>query len=414
MVAWSVETLLLALYVIAICSATWISFKTMRQSTRWGAFMLLTFGAFAGLHFVVGPLLAGLAILAAQAYYVSRPYVWKTVGRIYVYVVLCWAGSTYIVAGKAGWFPAEWGLGNIGVAQAGAPRVTDRSEGLLALPGGRIWYRRVGVDSGVPLVLVHGGPGIGSYYLKSLEALGDERPIVRYDQLGSGRSDRMADTSRFNVRHFVGELDSLRASLGYDRMHVLGHSWGSIVAFEYYQAHPERVASLTLASPALNVPARSSHARELLQRLPEGTRATIAEREAARDFDAPDYVAAANEFNERFVWLRPHDADLDSTLKTSNRAMRAHMWGPSDFTITGVLRAYDATRLVRRVKVPTLYTVGEVDAAGPQTIRRLARLTPGSRFEIVPEAAHFTTWDNPAHMVSLVREFIRSADSTTR
>jgi len=127
-------------------------------------------------------------------------------------------------------------------------------EGRVAVEGGTIWYRVSGVSEGVPIFLLHGGPGFSSFYMKPLEALGDEWPIVRYDQLGGGKSDRISDTALFTIDHFVGELDSLRAHLGFERVHLLGHSWGTILAVEYYRAHPEHVASLILESAALDIP----------------------------------------------------------------------------------------------------------------------------------------------------------------
>src|SRR3954471_11206565 len=89
-----------------------------------------------------------------------------------------------------------------------------RGEGRLAVPGGSIWYRVSGVGSGTPVVLLHGGPGLSSFYLKPFEELGDERIVVRYDQLGGGKSDTTSDTTLFTIDHFVTELDSLRSHLG--------------------------------------------------------------------------------------------------------------------------------------------------------------------------------------------------------
>ena len=413
MVSWSLETLLLALYVIAIICAIYITFKSIRHSTKWGAFMLLTFAMFMLLRLVVGPLIAGIIVLAVQAYYISRPYQWKTMGRVYVYVVLCWAGSTYLVARDNGWVPAHWVSKAGAVEQAGAPASITR-ETFLPVEGGRIWYRRSGAAVGTPVVLLHGGPGVGSFYLKSLEALGDDRPVVRYDQLGAGRSDKNSDTTQFTIAHFVSELDSLRAALGFEQMHLVGHSWGTILGFEYYRAHPERVASLTLASAALSAPAWAKNARRLLKTLSDSSQKIIAAREATHDFDAPDYLDAMNEFYGKYVWLRPVEPDLDSTMKTMNQELYAHMWGPSEFSLTGTLKKYDATPRLKRVKVPTLYTVGEFDEAGPETIKRFATLTPGARVEVIPDAAHITTWDNPPRMLRVVREFLRSVDSAAK
>src|SRR5262245_12143011 len=162
------------------------------------------------------------------------------------------------------------------------------NEMMLDVPGGRIWYKVSGPGAGIPAILLHGGPGFSSYYLKSLEALSNDRPVIRYDQLGAGRSDRISDTSMFTIDHYVRELDSLRARLKYDKVDLIGHSWGTILAVEYYRAHPEHVASLTLASPALDLAAWEKNARDLVKTLSDSSQRAIKTREAEKKFDAPD------------------------------------------------------------------------------------------------------------------------------
>jgi proline iminopeptidase len=93
-------------------------------------------------------------------------------------------------------------------------------EGFITVEGGRIWYHRVGTGTGTPLVLLHGGPGSASYALKPLLALGNERPVIIYDQLGSGKSDRPTDTTLFTVERYVRELQALRDSLGLAEVHI--------------------------------------------------------------------------------------------------------------------------------------------------------------------------------------------------
>jgi proline-specific peptidase len=284
-------------------------------------------------------------------------------------------------------------------------------EARLAVDGGRIWYKTSGAASGAPVILLHGGPGFASYYMKAFEALGDERPVVRYDQLGAGKSDRLTDTAMFNIAHFVRELEALRAHLGHDRVHLVGHSWGTILALEYYRAHPGRVASLTLASPALDIPTWERNARRLVGTLSDSAQRAIRTREAEGKFDAPDYQAALAEFYGKYVWRTPNEADLDSTLKTANEAIYNYMQGPSEFTITGTLKRYDSTPFLKGVKVPTLYMVGEFDEADPPTVRRFADMTPGARFVEIPGAAHLIEWDNPEASVRAVREFLKGVDA---
>jgi proline iminopeptidase len=284
-------------------------------------------------------------------------------------------------------------------------------EQMLPVPDGRIWYKKSGTGTGTPVILVHGGPGFSSYYLKSLEALGSDRPVIRYDQLGGGKSDTIADTSLFTIAHFVRELDSLRAALGYDKVHILGHSWGTILAYEYYRAHPEHVASITFGSAVFDVPAYEKRARSLVATLSDSAQKAIKGAEAAKKYDAPSYQNAINEFYGKYVFRHPVEADLDSTFKTVNEGIYNYMQGPSEFTITGTLKKYNVRSGLPAIKVPTLYTVGEFDEVGADLVRGFAAATPGAKFELIPGSAHITSWDNPEAMLRVVREFLLKADT---
>ena len=297
--------------------------------------------------------------------------------------------------------------------QPPAPSPLPPGESYLPVPDGRVWYKVSGGGSGTPVILLHGGPGYSSFYLKPFEALGDDRPVVRYDQLGGGKSDRITDTTLFTIAHFVRELDSLRAHLGYPKVHLLGHSWGTILALEYYRVHADHVASLTLASAALDIPAWERNARRLVGTLSDSAQRAIRTREAQRRFDAPDYQAALGEFYGKYVWRHPVQADLDSLMSTVNESIYNYMQGPSEFTITGTLKRYDGTPLLKGVTVPTLYTVGEFDEADPPTIKRFAKMTPGARVVAFPGAAHLTPWDARDESIRTEREFLRTVDSSS-
>jgi proline iminopeptidase len=298
------------------------------------------------------------------------------------------------------------------VGATGTPGAPAVREGMLAVPGGHIWYRVLSGGAGTPVILLHGGPGFSSMYMKSLEALAADRPLVRYDQLGGGKSDGLTDTAAFTIPHFVAELDSLRASLGYERVHLLGHSWGTILAVEYYRAHPEHVASMVLGSAALDIPTWERHARALVGTLSDSSQRAIRRAEAAHVYDAPDYQAALGEFYDKYVWRHPVNADLDSLLASVNQAIYNYMQGPSEFTITGTLKPYDVTSFLPAIRVPVLYTVGEFDEADPVTVRRFAALTPGARVVVLSGSAHITMWDAPTENVQAVRAFLRGADSS--
>ena len=284
-------------------------------------------------------------------------------------------------------------------------------ESRLAVPGGHIWVKTSGTGYHTPLILLHGGPGFSSYYLKPFEELGDERIIVRYDQLGGGKADTTSDTTLMNIAHFVAELDSLRSSLGLEQFHLLGHSWGTILGLEYYRAHPDRVASLSFGSPVWDIPAYEARARALVATLSDSAQRAIRRVEASRRYDDPSYQNAMNEFYGRYLFRNPVQADLDSSFASFNQVIYTYMQGPSEFTITGTLKPYQALDFLPRIAVPTLVTVGEFDEVGSELVRGHAALIPGARFTVFPGAAHITPWDAREAHVAAQRSFLRSADS---
>ena len=79
-------------------------------------------------------------------------------------------------------------------------------EGLIAVSGGRVWFRTVGTGPGVPLLTLHGGPGVPHDYLEPLARLGDDRPVIFYDQLGCGRSERPVDADLWTLERAVEEV----------------------------------------------------------------------------------------------------------------------------------------------------------------------------------------------------------------
>lgn len=289
--------------------------------------------------------------------------------------------------------------------------VLSVGEAKLAVPGGKIWYKVSGTGTLTPVVLLHGGPGMSSFYLKSFEDLGNDRQVVRYDQLGGGKSDVITDTTLFTVDHFVKELDSLRTYLKLPKWHVFGHSWGTIVALEYYRAYPERVASLTFGSLCFDIPGWEQSTRELLTTLPDSLQDAVKKAEMTGRYDEPAYQEAMNIFYSLYVWRRPVQADLDSMFATYNAGIYGYMWGPSEFSITGTLKNYDASSLLPNIKVPTLFTVGEFDEISVQVVKGLADKVPDARFIMFPGSSHMTPWDARIENTKVVREFLQFADS---
>jgi proline iminopeptidase len=171
----------------------------------------------------------------------------------------------------------------------------ESGEGFVDVDGGRVWYRIAGSGTATPLLLLHGGPGAPSYYLNPLEGVAVDRPVVFYDQLGAGRSDKPMDESLWTVDRFVRELAQVRETLGLDKVHILGHSWGSMLAMDYLLTDPEGVESVIFASPVMSTRRWSEDAERLIAAMPTQYQRAIEENERAGTTDSEDYQAATME-----------------------------------------------------------------------------------------------------------------------
>jgi proline iminopeptidase len=285
-------------------------------------------------------------------------------------------------------------------------------EGFVTVPGGPVWYRVTGAGSGVPLLVLHGGPGSTSCGFAKLDPLGGERPVVRYDQLGTGRSGRPEDVSLWTVDRFVEELHAVRTQLGLERMHLLGHSWGGSLAAAYVlEKGTEGIVSLTLSSPLLSTPQWIADANLLRAQLPEDVQQTLAEHEAAGTTDSEAYQAATEVFYERHVYggQRPPEAEACAGAPW-NPVIYEYMWGPTEFYATGTLLDFDVTGRLHEIDVPVLFVTGQFDEARPETVAGFQRLVEGARFEVIEDAGHATLSRKPEQYRTLIEAFLDSAE----
>ncbi|MBY0491133.1 MAG: proline iminopeptidase-family hydrolase [Gemmatimonadaceae bacterium] len=284
------------------------------------------------------------------------------------------------------------------------------TEGFIQVEGGKVWYHIEGADKpGTPLLLLHGGPGSTSFGLKPLEALASDRPVIRYDQLGCGKSDHPTDTTLFTVARFVRELQTVRDSLGLAEVDLMGHSWGAMLAEAYMGTNPKGVRRLILSSPLVTTAQWTHDADSLIKLLPDSVQQVIAKEEAAKTTDSPAYSAAMDVYYARHVRRAPraNPADGDSSSKMSGKLVYNYMWGPSEFTSTGTLKTFDATPWLKGITIPTLFLAGEFDEATPASTEHFSTLVPGARFVMIPNAGHATANDNLPALLEAVRTFLK-------
>jgi len=246
-------------------------------------------------------------------------------------------------------------------------------QGYVSVTGGRVWYRIVGSGNGIPLIALHGGPGGTHDYLEPLESLCAERPVILYDQLGSGRSDRPSDKSLWRTERFVEELGQLRATLSLRRVHMLGQSWGTMLLTDYMLTRPQGVESIVMSDPSISEPKWLNDAKRYKKQLSIGAQEILAryEHTTPRGIDGIRYQAAVMEYYRAHVCRVTFSDSVLRTLFSQGTNVYETMWGPNEFTATGNLKDYDRSDRLQSIKAPTLFLCGRTT----KPVRNLRSIT---------------------------------------
>lgn len=272
--------------------------------------------------------------------------------------------------------------------------------------GVRLWYRVAGRTTGTPVVFLHGGPGQGSQTFARFAGPALERDLrmVYLDQRGSGRSERPW-TEAYSLELLVDDLEQLRRAWGVERLSLVGHSFGTILALEYAAAHPERVERLVLAAAAPDLPAAMDLQCQRLERLePEIYARAVAARpegSAARcnPFVAERAFIDGAMFPDPAIQRIVEETDAEGGLRNTGEMGRV-LFGQ------GGLMAYRFDRPAR-LSMPVLVIAGLADfqtVIEPQR-ELVSRLSDGRILEY-PGRGHFMFIEEPARFAADMSAFL--------
>lgn len=285
------------------------------------------------------------------------------------------------------------------------------TEGFVPVTGGNVWYRMTGDGPGIPLLVLHGGPGGKSSDKDPLRRLGNERPVIHYDQLGCGNSDRPEDISLWTEERYVEELGQVRKALGLDEVHILGHSWGTMLASSYLLTKPAGVQSIIFSGPALNSRRWEKDQRTYLKQFPQEMQDTIEQHERNHTTHTKEYQDAMIAFYKRHVCrLDPWPPEMTAEFEKMNYQIYNYMWGASEFTVTGTLQDFDVTGKLGEIELPALFTCGQFDEATPDTTAYYASLLPGAEFHEFENCSHTPGEEDPDAYEKRIREFLNKQE----
>jgi proline iminopeptidase len=276
----------------------------------------------------------------------------------------------------------------------------------------RLFYRIVGARADT-IVAIHGGPGV------DLESIaGDFAPlskrhvVIFYDQRGAGRSD-LADTTRLDAARQIQDLEELREHFRLDRMTLVAHSYGPLLAASYALAHPEHVRQMVFFGP---LPPRRGDfwqrfGAAMNTRIDSAARARLADAGRRLADTTADARAACRDY-----WataLRPRLFEPDRTLRLIKSDLCASDPKGIRYGLTVTNRAvmaswgdWDLRDRLKTLSVPLLVVHGEEDAIPMDLVAEWATASPHAALLKVPRAAHFPYAERPDVVWPAVEKFL--------
>src|SRR5207249_6241482 len=195
-------------------------------------------------------------------------------------------------------------------------------------------------------------------------------------------------------------------ALGLDRVHLFGHSWGGMLAMAYAIKQPPGLASLIVESSTASVPEWMVEVNRLRDELPSEVQATLVAHEEAGTTEDPEYEEAMMVFYRRHVCrCDPWPGFVNRTFEAlaANPEVYGVMNGPSEYHVIGVIRDFDITADLGKIRVPTLLFCGRHDEVTPATMERVHHGIPGSELVVFEESSHMSQAEEPEAVLDLVR-----------
>jgi proline-specific peptidase len=293
------------------------------------------------------------------------------------------------------------------------------AEGRVPYLGYSTWYHETGGESAAtPLVVLHGGPGSTCEALEPYDELAATgRRVIRYDQIGCGRSSLLGiphEPDMWSIQLFVDEIDNLRRQLGLAEVHILGQSWGGQLAQEYALSGASGIRSLTLQSTLASIDEWVGESVRLVSELPDDHRQAIAAHERGEEHEG--FEAAAAAFERRHI-LRlddpPASWERSRELFEHDPEVYRYMVGDAEFSLspTSPFVGWDLRPRLHEIAVPTLLLSGAYDEATPLVMGTLHEGIAGSQWHVLDESSHCCHLEETAKTLVLVADFLARVDA---
>ena len=297
------------------------------------------------------------------------------------------------------------------------PQVFQIKQGYVDANGVMIYYEELG--SGKPLMIVHGGPGAThDYFLPYLLPLARNNRIIFIDERGSGKSEKLEDSTKYTVENMVEDVEAVREGLGLGKMSLLGHSYGGVLAQAYALKYQKNLTHLILCSTFPSTSQMNEVFNKIKEKMSPELRDRInkMEKEGLFGHGLPyernrytnDYMIAAwGEGYFPYIYQKHPDPDYDPTSGGLAWTLYREMWGSNgEYVIDGNLKSVEYVDKLHTITVPTLINCGDHDECDPSLSKEMHEKIPNSKLVIFPQSGHMTFVDQSDMFIKAIEDFL--------
>jgi proline iminopeptidase len=264
----------------------------------------------------------------------------------------------------------------------------------------------------VPILLLHGGPGSTHNYFEVLDPLSAQRPVISYDQLGCGNSYVDHHPQLWTLSTWMEELDNVIKSLHLTRFHLLGQSWGGMLALAYALQQPQGLQSLILSSTLSSSQLWGREQHRMLEYMTKEEQDAIAKAEETGNWqDEMAQKAIARYMKLHCADIKDNDPECLRREKRSGTESYMTAWGPNELTPQGTLKNFDVTDKLCEIKVPCLIISGTDDLCTPLIAKTMYDHLPYARWELFANARHMVFAEYTEKYLQLLADWCQETDT---
>ncbi len=265
------------------------------------------------------------------------------------------------------------------------------------------------IGEGEPLVVLHGGPGLfHDYLVPHFKSLSKKYQIIFYDQRGCGKTEFPQDTASINIDTYVEDLEAIRNHLELEKLNLVGHSWGSLVALNYAKKYASNLKRLVLISPA---PGNSDYFDQTFSNM----------QQKRSDEDTKELVQTmmSAEFEKREETAFKKAILLGDKVNLVDQTKIAELYEPMNFDANSANNLMLVNSLLERtyfnidvingldaINCPTLIVLGDLDNVPFASTQAIHENIQGSKLEVIKKSCHYPFFETPKEFNSVMKNFL--------